>query len=129
MFYNWLLHRLREPSTWAGIITVVTGILGWKVSEEVRAHVVTIGTSIVGLLLAIGREGKATDDDPPLVPPILPPITPPDAAAGGATDHATGDHDRGVQGSDGPRLRSDAGRTDDHRSVKDRWMHRRDTDR
>lgn len=130
MFNNWILHRLREPSTWAGIITLVSGLLGWKLSEEVRAHVITIGMSVVGLLLAIGREGKPTDEDPPLVPPILPPIKQPDGAtADGATDHPTSEHDRGVPGDPNSGLRSDAGRADSHRGVKDRWLHRRDPDR
>lgn len=118
---NWILHRLREPTTWAGIITMLSGILGWKLSEEVRAHVITIGMSLAGLLLAMGREGKATDDDPPLLPPPK--------AGGTPVDHATGDHDRGVQPNPDQGLRSDAGRTDSYRSVKDRWMHRRDPDR
>lgn len=118
---NWILHRLREPTTWAGIITMLSGILGWKLSEEVRAHVITIGMSLAGLLLAFGRDGKPTAEDPPLLSPPK--------AGGTPADHATGDHDRGLQGTADPGLRSDAGRAHDHRSVKDRWMHRRDPDR
>lgn len=119
MFYNWLLHRLREPSTWAGIITMLTGILGWRLSEEVRVHVITLGTTLVGLLIAIGREGQPTPEDPALKkqPP-----------AGGTPGPATGDHDRGLP-SDPTSGVPPVGRRIGPGGVKDQWLHKRDPDR
>ena len=119
MFYNWILHRLREPSTWAGIITMVTGILGWRLSEEVRVHVITLGTTLVGLLIAIGREGKPTPDDPALQP--KPPAT-------GAADHATGDHDRGLPTDPAAGVPPKSGRLGVG-GAKGKWLHNRDPDR
>lgn len=79
-----VLQRLSEPSTWAGIVTVVTG-LGVSVSPERRDAIATIGTTIAGLLLMVAREGRSLPDNPSLpatikgeMPDQKPPIvTPP----------------------------------------------------
>lgn len=56
MFGKFLLRRLREPSTWAGLVTVVTAVAGVTLDAEQRDAVIAVGTALVGVLLAFVRE-------------------------------------------------------------------------
>jgi hypothetical protein len=53
---KFLLRRLREPSTWAGIVTVITALAGWQLDDAQRDAIVLAGTSLVGLLLVFTKE-------------------------------------------------------------------------
>lgn len=53
---TWLLKRFREPSTWAGLVTVATAVFGFSVSEEQQQAIVAVGTAIVGLLFVFIKE-------------------------------------------------------------------------
>lgn len=68
-------RRLAEPSTWAGIVALVTGVLGVTLDPEQREAVVAAGVALVGLLSVFIREaspsqvaksmvGAATSDNP-----------------------------------------------------------------
>ena len=46
---NFLLDRLQEPSTWRGLIMLVTGF-GITLSPETTAHIVAAGTAMAGLV-------------------------------------------------------------------------------
>lgn len=80
----YVLLRLREPSTWSGIIGVATALTGWNISPEKQAAVITIGTTISFLLLIPAREGRVKADNPSIgatisgeMPPAKPAIVPP----------------------------------------------------
>jgi hypothetical protein len=45
----YLLARLREPSTWRGLVTIAT-LCGWVLSPEQQDAVVVVGGLLVGLL-------------------------------------------------------------------------------
>ena len=64
---NWLLARLREPSTWRGLVWLLTA-LGVSLSPDAWAHITTIGMAAAGLIGAITRE------EPTQVEIQLPPI-------------------------------------------------------
>jgi len=54
---NWIMKRLKERSTWTGIITLVS-IAGYTLQPEQRELVVTLGTSLVALLLTFTADLK-----------------------------------------------------------------------
>lgn len=64
---NWLLNRLREPSTWRGLVWLLTA-LGVSLSPDAWAHITTIGMAAAGLIGVITRE------EPTQVEIQLPPI-------------------------------------------------------
>jgi hypothetical protein len=45
----YLLARLREPSTWRGLVTIGT-LCGWALSPEQQEAVIIVGVLLVGLL-------------------------------------------------------------------------------
>lgn len=80
------LQRLGEPSTWAGIFTVATGV-GITVAPQMQTEITTLGTSLVGILLMAAREGRNKPDNPSLptvckgeMPDPKPVIVPPSTA-------------------------------------------------
>lgn len=48
----YLLARLRERSTWAGMVTLF-GVAGWVVSPEQAERVITAGIALAGLLAVL----------------------------------------------------------------------------
>jgi len=52
---NYLTARLREPSTWRGLVLLLTG-LGVSLSPEQQASIAAAGLALAGLL------GAATPD-------------------------------------------------------------------
>jgi len=58
---NWLLNRLREPSTWRGLVWMLTA-LGVSLSPEAWAHITTIGMAAAGLIGVLTREKAAVVD-------------------------------------------------------------------
>lgn len=58
---NWLLNRLREPSTWRGLVWLLTA-LGVSLSPEAWAHITTIGMAAAGLIGVLTREKAAVVD-------------------------------------------------------------------
>lgn len=61
MFVRFMLRRLKEPSTWAGIVTAATAMAGWNLEPEQREAVIALGVSLVGVLLAFVRESGETE--------------------------------------------------------------------
>ena len=53
---KFLLDRLKEPSTWGGLTTVLTG-LGVYLSPEQAAAIVTLGVAVGGALMVFMPEG------------------------------------------------------------------------
>lgn len=64
---SWFLARLREPSTWRGVIWLLTA-LGVSLSPDAWAHITTIGMAAAGLI------GVLTREEPKTVQIQLPPI-------------------------------------------------------
>ena len=54
---TWLLERLKERSTWIGIISIITAA-GVNLSPEMRDTIITAGMSIVGAILAFTSDTK-----------------------------------------------------------------------
>lgn len=65
---NWLLKRLREPSTWRGLVWLAT-VAGLSLRPEQAEAIVTAGMALAGLL------GVFLPDEPKAVKIELPPIT------------------------------------------------------
>lgn len=53
---NWLAARLREPSTWAGMITLVSGALHLAISDAMAQAITTVGVAAGGLFAVVMRE-------------------------------------------------------------------------
>lgn len=52
---NWILARLREPSTWRGLVWLCTA-MGVSLSPDAWAHITTIGMAAAGLIGVLSRE-------------------------------------------------------------------------
>ena len=52
---NWLLDRLKEESSWRGIVLLVTA-LGVKLDPERGEAIIALGLAIVGLINVIRKE-------------------------------------------------------------------------
>lgn len=57
---NYILERLNEPSTWRGLILVVTA-LGIKLAPDQALGIITAGLAIVGLINTFRNEKKAIE--------------------------------------------------------------------
>lgn len=65
---NWLLARLREPSTWRGLVWLAT-VAGLSLRPDQTEAIVTVGMALAGLLGVFLRdEPKSVRPDP--LPPI-----------------------------------------------------------
>lgn len=53
---DYVLGRLKEPSTWAGIGVVVSLFLGSTIDEGFWAQIVAAGMAIAGVLAVILKE-------------------------------------------------------------------------
>jgi len=85
---TWLLNRLREPSTWRGLVWLLTAC-GITLRPEVWEQVTAVGMAVAGLI------GVVFPDQKPLT--ALPPIelqshveNDPDFSERGAADRAAG---------------------------------------
>lgn len=54
---NFIIARLKEPSTWAGIATVLTGF-GIQIAPEYWSQIVTFGLTIAGGIAMGASEGE-----------------------------------------------------------------------
>jgi hypothetical protein len=64
---NWMLARLREPSTWRGLVWLLTA-LGVSLHPDVWEQITAVGMAVAGLLGVLSRE------EPAQVNVHLPPI-------------------------------------------------------
>lgn len=109
---KWLLARLKEGSSWRGIVWLLTA-LGVTLSPEAWEYVVAAGMAIAGLLGVLLSESPRVSDSSIQPPPSveLGGRTAAVGIAAGETD------DRFVAGADGDRLR-DGVPTRTHFSVR-----------
>ena len=54
LIWSWLLERLREPSTWQGLVTIATAA-GVQVNPDVALHVATVGAGVFGLINVVKK--------------------------------------------------------------------------
>lgn len=94
----YLLIKMGQPTTWAGIFTAATA-LGINIAPEKWQAISTIGMSLVSVTLALANEGRNKPDNPTLrtvirgeMPPPKPAIVPPNTdgmqAIGPSTEKA-----------------------------------------
>lgn len=53
---EWFSNRLREPSTWAGIVTLVSGALHMGISDAMAQAITAIGVAVGGLVAVVMEE-------------------------------------------------------------------------
>lgn len=68
-FYDWVLIRLSENSTWRGIILVLTSA-GVVIRPELANQIVSLGLALVGVINII-RKGPNAPDNPSNLPPAV----------------------------------------------------------
>ena len=54
---DYILARLKEPSTYAGIATVLA-LVGWKLSPELMGAIASAGIAIIAVIEVVRREKK-----------------------------------------------------------------------
>jgi hypothetical protein len=52
---DYIIARLKEPSTYAGIATVLA-LVGWKLSPELMGAIASAGIAVIALIEIIRRE-------------------------------------------------------------------------
>lgn len=57
---KYLINRLKEPSTWQGIIAVVTGF-GVAISPELSSSIVTAAAALFGTVSVVLKERGSED--------------------------------------------------------------------
>ncbi len=65
---NWLIDRLKEGSTWRGIILLLT-VCGMKLEPDQQEAIIAAGLAVVGLI-GIFTKDKANATDHHSLPPI-----------------------------------------------------------
>jgi hypothetical protein len=56
MNFQWILDRLREPSSYAGIAAFVGGAFGFHVSADFTAQVAAAGVAVAGLVAFVLKD-------------------------------------------------------------------------
>ena len=55
IFLSWLLERLKESSTWYGIITMLTAA-GINIDPELQVQIISTGAGLAGLVAFATKE-------------------------------------------------------------------------
>lgn len=55
---DWIIDRLQEPSTWRGIISLITAA-GVAISPDLAAAIIAVGLAGMGLINVIRKEKAA----------------------------------------------------------------------
>lgn len=55
---NYIIERLKEPSTWRGIILFVAGVFGVQLGADTQALVISAGITAAGVLGAVMPDKK-----------------------------------------------------------------------
>lgn len=66
---SWFLARFREPSTWRGLVWLLTA-LGVSLSPDAWAHITTIGMAVAGLIGVLTREETSRTIIDVQLPPV-----------------------------------------------------------
>ena len=52
---NYIIERLKEASTWRGIMAFITGI-GIAISPELQAQIITLGLAAMGMVGMVAKD-------------------------------------------------------------------------
>lgn len=61
MDFSYIVNRLKEASTWQGIIVFLTGVAHFTLPADVQTSVITVATFLVGILFVTKKEAKSPD--------------------------------------------------------------------
>lgn len=50
---NYLINRLKEPSTWRGIILVIAGVFGYQMPPGIQETVIAGGVALASVVGAV----------------------------------------------------------------------------
>jgi hypothetical protein len=52
---NYILDRLKEPSTWRGILAMITAV-GVKLHPELQEAIISVGLALIGMVNIFRKE-------------------------------------------------------------------------
>jgi hypothetical protein len=67
LFYGFVVARLKERSTWAGLISALAVKTGLHLSGDQTTGLVNIGLAIIAAVVAFVPEKPADTSHPPLI--------------------------------------------------------------
>lgn len=76
MIKSFIVSRLYEASTWRGLILFITGVIGYNLTPEQQAALVTVALAIVGAIAMFTPDNAKKADPVPLVESSNPPESP-----------------------------------------------------
>ncbi len=59
---DWLCARLAEETTWRGLLLVVTGFSGWKISPDLAVQIIALGVAGAGVINVIKKQAASKAD-------------------------------------------------------------------
>lgn len=63
-FFLWLARKGTKPTTWAGLLVMISSILGFELTVEQNAAIAQALAPIVGALLIFAKESGEEDRSP-----------------------------------------------------------------
>ena len=57
---EYILNRLKEPSTWRGIVSFAMAI-GIVIEPEMAEKIIAAGVAVVGLILTLKKDARSPD--------------------------------------------------------------------
>jgi hypothetical protein len=76
---EYIINRLKEPTTWAGIIVFLTGVAHYTLPPDVQDSIIAVATFLVGAIFVGKKDAKSPDA-----------VVSPKAVANGQTAKAQG---------------------------------------
>jgi len=64
---NYILARLKEPSTWRGLFALLTAV-GLKLHPEMQEAILTTGLALIGMINVVRKESNDTKPTANLAP-------------------------------------------------------------
>lgn len=58
---EYIINRLKEPTTWAGIIVFLTGVAHYALPPDVQNAIISVATFLVGALFVVKKDAKSPD--------------------------------------------------------------------
>ena len=59
--WEYIVNRLKEPTTWAGIIVFLTGAAHFVLPPDVQTSIITVATFLVGAIFVGKKDAKSPD--------------------------------------------------------------------
>jgi hypothetical protein len=58
---DYIINRLKESTTWAGIIVLLTGVAHYTLPPDVQASIISVATFLVGAIFVAKKDAKSPD--------------------------------------------------------------------